>query len=209
MAKGKYAARALNRAASLDNEVIVDLRGQLKAAKDTNAELASELSRMKSEFNSRLIRAVAKETEGERLQLRDQIQSGLAKQTAAMTEAADQIAGVLAEIFGVLYEKYGSEESFVPNVVTNHIDGHEGPSLLRVFNLLDSDRAGVFMDRIMTYNGKYVYPDSQPTAGANRRRKRRSARDIDRDMARHDHERAQQRVVEALKNRSPGDEQET
>lgn len=53
--KGKYAAKAANRAAALDNSVIAELRADLAAAKDQIQTLKTKLAASEQEVSSRII----------------------------------------------------------------------------------------------------------------------------------------------------------
>lgn len=176
MAKGKYTARAANRAAALDNEVICELRSKLEELAAEKRKALGELERLRTTLNSQVMARVEQQTAEQRTQMKAHLAETLAMQREAMSAAADELAHLLALMFGKLHAKYGDIEAFIPIEVTNRIT-EEGPSLLRVLDLLDGPRAGELMEMIMTPTG------TGRNAIDSRSRRRRSARDVDRDLA--------------------------
>lgn len=74
MAKGKYATRALNRAASIDNDVIVELREEVSALRTQLNVVNSQLSAERSRHSAEVMRAASDVANAEVSRVRDELE---------------------------------------------------------------------------------------------------------------------------------------
>jgi hypothetical protein len=197
--KGKYAAKAATRAASLDNEVIAEMRAKVKVAEAERDSVVRELAAVRRDFNGRVIREVSQGIQAERASLAEALAAERAAMSQAMRAAADEMTDLLGEMFASLHEKFGQDVDtpFFPKAVITRLSGEDGPSLLRVLKTLDAEHAGELADRVLTGNGAIPFLGSD-FPGAARQRRRRSANDIDRDMAVNDAAKKNQRLAKKI-----------
>ena len=73
MTKGKYATKAINRLAAVDNEVIVELRAKLQSAEATNRVLAEEVSVLTRRLNGTVTQEAAMLAQEEIARLADEL----------------------------------------------------------------------------------------------------------------------------------------
>jgi len=182
VAKGKYSARAANRAVALDNEVIAELRSQLAAVQGERDELYAELDCLRRDLNGEVLRRVTESTATEREALHTQLADERAQIDAALVSAAEELTDVLVYWYRAMIEKYGRESIAFHRVCFDPIDS-AGPSLLRVFDALCPERAGELMERIITAEGELPWQGRDPA----RARKRRGAHKISHDVKANDH----------------------
>lgn len=197
MAKGKYAARAANRAAALDNDVIVDLRSQLREIEAERDEARRELAVTRSSMSSEILRQVAERTTHEREEIHNTL---LAEREAYKREkaaAAEEVALVVVEMLNAFRRRIGEldegAQDFVPKILVERSDS-DRPSLIRVFEMLAPERTGALMETAITMGGELPLAHS-------RSRKRRSAAQMhsDRNYRDHSGEIVKGRLVKKLK----------
>ena len=156
MATGKYAARAANRAAALDNEVIADLRAKLAAAQTERDRLAGELEaqrrRATGEVNRRVDAAMAAERAAT-VTAREREAVELAQWKHDV--AADVIEVAAAWVRG-LRNNLGDDAEVIPASMFGPTDT-EGPNLLRVLGMLlgeDTGGMGAVINYILDPRGE-------------------------------------------------------
>lgn len=87
MSKGKYSARAANRRATFDNEVIAELRGELAAAKAALAEARQEHAQHIAQRDADFVAAVDEAVAAERRAIGDE-RARLARELDSLRSAA-------------------------------------------------------------------------------------------------------------------------
>lgn len=174
MAKGKYAARAVNRAAAIDNDVIVELRAKLAAAEADRDRLAGELDAQVRRVTGEVNRRVDAAMRDERAAMAAAHDQEVAALAAFKAEVADEVVDMVDSIKdGYAYQigEMGGEYR-VPAALINPMDSG-GPSLLRVLDMLDVDHAGQIMEQLSTADGASDW---------SREERRRSARRMSRAL---------------------------
>lgn len=201
MAKGKYAAKALNRAASVDNEVIVDLRRQI-AEMATQRDAALEAaSTLRSNFHSEVLAAVDETITRERQSLSDEREALLAAVDELHADAAREITEILSDTVRSIRLTHGDDAAFPPCLLTG-VESRS-PSITRLYGILGvKSEAGALLERIL--DAGEVFKDK----GQRRARSRRSISRLEADLRqnKHLHGRARQDMVRALASKSTDDE---
>lgn len=167
MAKGKYAARAANRLAQTDNEIIVGLREKLAALETERDALTNELADIKATINSRVLAGTATATESERQRLAEESVTRQSQMEETLKGAAYEVADVLIDITRMLREHFDAADIRFPSAIIND-QASEYPSLVRMFAVLGvGTEAGSLLESILeaadTFKGD---------KGARRRRRR-------------------------------------
>lgn len=145
MAKGKYAAKAINRAAALDNDVIAELRAQLKVAQGRITELTDEVKAKTSATNSDIMRRAGELACAEV----DRMSVELQMQSQNHQKHIEALAFDLLDLYtehGCVTASYGDVDAF--NI-----------EFARLFGL--SDRAGELVDYIKAARNDSI--GNQPT----------------------------------------------
>lgn len=179
MSKGKYAAKAANRAVALDNEVIAQLRADLEQARQQRDDLSRELDavhrRMTGEVNRRVTEGIAADL----AELNAQLDSERAAVESWKSELASEVVELLHTMFKALREQFGEDAPIIPAVVLTNPDS-EHPSLLRVLGMLmgeDTPGLGLVYEYTL---GTGNHPPAQ--VGQRRNLRRRSAAKLGRDI---------------------------
>lgn len=173
MAKGKYAARAANRLAQLDNELAGDLKAKLAAAEAERDRLACALEAERRHAASEIGRRVTERTAVERDELVAKAEALAAELKVWKSEVADELLDFLGWWSDGLIEQYGTEKILPVDIM---LGDRNGPGLLHLLELLDSEGAG---ERL----SQYFEQHTDDKIGWDRRARRRSARRIARESA--------------------------
>jgi hypothetical protein len=200
--KGKYAARAANRAAAFDNDVIADLRQQLADTKADNGKLVLKLNDETAANNGRIVRAVNEQVTAQTASIRAAIAAEREQMTARLNEAADEVVDVLVAQLDAIVNQFGDDVPSFSRALADPIDT-DGPSLIRVFQLLAPDRAGELSESVITLQGRRSW-SSRPrlVPGETRRRRRRSAAALNSDIQQNQRDRSKAVLVDGLKGKS-------
>lgn len=169
--KGKYAAKAANRAASVDNEVIIELRHALANEKSTNEYLRQQLQREQKQRSSTVLTLVKKQTAQVVKDCRDTVTAERQRHETVRNQAADEAAKVIREFVKAL-NYFSNDGACVPQAVIND-SGGEHPSLLGLFALLAPERAAQLFDDCFQGLDGWSF---------SRRARRRSAHRMRKDM---------------------------
>ncbi len=178
MSKGKYAAKAANRAAATDNEVIVELRRKLAEAQkerdSLQAELDATLRRMDGEVNRR----VDVGTVQERLRMQQTLDAAQEEVRERLDAASEELVEFVRNWTEVLEEQYGADSEFLPRSAFRTLDDTSGPSFLRLLDMLGVQKAGQTMDRAfrLEEHGRGGFGTPQRTL------RRRSPKSVSQDL---------------------------
>jgi len=139
MSKGKYAAKASNRAAAIDNEVIADLRHRLADADAENTRLNVELDATRRRITGEVNRRVDAAMRDERKAVVAERDEAAVQFAAFKIEAADALMAMLREWYDGLVSTLGTDQVFPADLFS--VYGGDS-DLLRILELLDNDNAG-------------------------------------------------------------------
>lgn len=196
--KGKYAAKAANRTAAVDNEVAAELRAKLAAATAENCDLRAQLVNEQSRRNGMLLAEIEERSRVVVEEARDAATCQLAKMQERLDEAADLVAEFVREWRDALVGQFGEDAPIFSRRAMG-ID-HDHRSLLGIFEKLAPQRAGELVE-ICIYAG---LPNK--FTGASRKRRRRNSTDIQRDIRlSHVRERKQQ-LIDQLRSAGSRDD---
>lgn len=172
MARGKYGARAVNRAAAVDNDVIASLREKLAAAQLELNACKQQLHETESSFHAEVRRAVAQEISTERTAMGAQLEALSDEAVSAKRAIAEEVTALMVETLCIFDERLvelGQDpqfDGFMPRPCFDRWDSGR-PSLMRLFQAIAPTECGRLMQRITTLDGRY--PGSH-----NRERSRRN-----------------------------------
>jgi hypothetical protein len=174
--KGKYSARAANRAASLDNDVIVDLRRDVARVTEERDTVTRELAVLKSDFDSAVMKAVATATASERRRLDDERKHLADEASQVMRDAAYEVADYMSDSVAGLQEKFGKDVHCFPSSLMRDTDSVY-PSIARLFKMLGvAAEAGNLLEQILAAG------DVFKNDGHGRSRRRRTVGDLNRHL---------------------------
>lgn len=181
MARGKYASKAMNRAAAVDNEVIVELRAKLAAVEQERTKLVVALNNANRKLTSEVGALVTKAVQVERESLAEQHEQLRAELAAERKKAAELLVRFVREWIDELEDRFGSDKGILPSRL---FGGKVGSSelvdwdLVSLLELLDNDNGGALIARLFS-ELKSCKDDPDPHGRAARRRSaRRVADDI-------------------------------
>jgi hypothetical protein len=176
--KGKYAAKAANRAAAVDNELAAELRGKLADATAENRELRAQLANEQSRRHGTLLAEIEQRSRAAIEESRNAAAAQLTEMQERLDEAADLVAEFIRDWRLVILEKYGENAPVFPARLFLATPDSNPASLLGIFQKLSPQRAGQLVEVGMDPGrcGKVS------VGGASRRRRRRTAADIERDI---------------------------
>lgn len=177
MSKGKYAAKAINRAAATDNEVIVDLRRKLSEAEAQRDSLASELDATRRRMTGEVNRRVDSATADERARMREALDTSEEDVRTRMGSVSDELLSFVREWCEALERWAGEDFEVIPAGALRPVDDTSGPSLLRILNKLGVQKAG----QAMSYALRTEYRRGEFGTPA-RDLRRRSTKDLSRDL---------------------------
>ena len=147
MAKGKYAARAVNRAASIDNDVIVQLRRDLSNASTERDRALADLAVLRSSMNSRLLAASDAALADERARIAQDRSDLLEDIDELHRDAAREITAIMMEVVRTLRHQLGDEGGFPSSLLED--SNSKFPSITRLYALLGvKDSAGNLLEQI-------------------------------------------------------------
>lgn len=150
MTKGKYAARAANRAVAFDNEVIVELRTKLAVVEAEREGLRNELYEERrqatAEVNRRVDAAVQPTI--------DRLNEARRQIGAAFTEwkvlVSDEVVELLGEWLLEMRDLTGQEAVIPTRFISPKSE--DDVSFSRLFTVIDDSRAGELQAAIISYS---------------------------------------------------------
>lgn len=173
--RGKYAARAANRMADLDNALLAEKRSEIEKLQEQNHNLSHELNALRADINGQVLQLLSSKLQRERDLLAATLAAERQQMRDAMDEAADIAAATLGSVFRGLIEKFGTVEPMIPKDTTGS-DQDPQPTLARMFSALAPKRAGALLD--IAIGGEIAFAEF--TNG--RMRRRRSANSLNKDI---------------------------
>lgn len=164
MAKGKYAAKALNRAAAIDNDVIVELRHKLAAADDEIKALTEKLNEAGRQIHSHAMSEAGRIAQDEIRSLHDELQEQDQKHRAHLEALAFDLLDLYAEHDCAVGENFDAKTF--------------NTEFAELFGL--SDRTGEILDYVESFNRR----ERQRNSNRRSRRATSTARKIRSQVAR-------------------------
>lgn len=198
MAKGKYSARAANRAASVDNDVIAQLREEVAGLRTENQALRHEISLQQTDFGSKVLAATEQRIAEERANLAEQHEALLDDMHELHRRVALELTAIMAQSIGAIVDKYGRDNAVVPRSLISNINSDD-PSLVRLFALLGvKDQAGSLLEQIMDAGKVFL------GQGDRRKRARRSVSRLESDLRANNtlHQKSRRAMIGELSRRS-------
>lgn len=184
--KGKYSAKAANRTAALDNEIIIELREELAAQKKTNESLRQQIEAERAKRNSLVLAESTRNTHRIVQEHKDALAAEKLRHAELLSEVADSVVNVI-RLYTKAVKDFSNDDRCIPRAILEPDDSGD-PSLLAVFRMLAPDRAARLFDDCF----------SLPTWG--REEKRRSAKKMSRDIKLNAQRDSRKELVEKFKS---------
>jgi len=145
--KGKYATKAINRAAATDNEVIAQLRLSLAEVREEKTQLLVELNTAKAKLSSEVHRLVAQSVSNELESLAAEREKLLSKTKADKREAAELLMKFIADWIERLEKRFGDDGALLPShLFGGDSSGYRAPwDLISILELLDNKNGGALL----------------------------------------------------------------
>jgi hypothetical protein len=177
--KGKYATKAINRAAATDNEVIAQLRLSLAEVRQEKTQLLVELNTAKAKLSSEVHRLVAQSVSNELESLAAEREKLQSKTKADKREAAELLMKFIADWIQRLEKRFGDDGALLPSHLFggSSANGYRAPwDLISILELLDNKNGGALLADLFD---EICHDDSYKHR---RNARRRSARRVASDM---------------------------